>query len=244
MRFSFHLFIAILFLSGSCDSSSTASGNNTGADTNASAQTADSGDRFTDPLTDTVVPMINAEWQGRDHSVLGYYLNVPGMYLVSYDGGLLLGGQNDSHENRIDLISKTQGSDYIKLESNRRIKTWEGWVDLALFHDAGGDTLFSVFYYSCGPGCNVETTFLKYSCGAWKEVTDSVFQIPSREELAKRYSKATGKPNEGTPDILLEPHPDKNKIVVICDPQFEDGKRIELCTLEFRRGLFVLKKQE
>lgn len=240
MRISICCLFGSLLLIAGCSNSGESSEQNTGNDSQ--QQLIDSSAHQPPEDSTRYVIRTESEWQGTDHSVLGYYLNVPGMYLVSYDGGLLLEGQSDSRENRIELIKQTRGDDYLKLESNKRIKVWEGWVDLALYRDASGDTIFSESYYSCGPGCNAEVTLLKYYCGAWIEVTDSIFQLPAREELAKLYSKATGKKDAGTPDILLEPHPDKGTLLVICDPQFENNKRIEICTYDFKRGHFVLRK--
>lgn len=165
-------------------------------------------------------------------------------FLVSAEGDPLLTATKDSPEARMKLVdANASATDYLKITGHPGLKTWEGWMDLALFHTAdSNDSLYSVFYYSCGPGCRAEYAFVRYHNGDWTDMTDQVFPALPAAYLKKGYAAATKQALTAVTDvpaILYELHPGKQSILLIADPQFEDGKRVVVGTLSYSNGKFV-----
>jgi hypothetical protein len=192
------------------------------------------------------IDTIHYKWKGSDKTVLGYFLNVPVKYITN-DGPDQAETKAFTEKYRRSLIDKKNSKPgYLDIEPRGDHYSWEGWLDVALFHDSiSGDTLFSMFRYECGPGCAMDYRFLNYKNGKWTDVTDSVFDLDAQvpyPTVRKRYESVTHKKwdDRDMEQPIFTFNPEENIIVLAIGDKASEEKYVPLFNLKFANGKFVL----
>jgi hypothetical protein len=178
-------------------------------------------------------PYLIRAWKGR-RTVLDYYLNAPGD-LITYPG-YDFSRLNDKNKMKVIRFQKTDSASLFMYPCE--IYPVEGGTDYALF-TSEKDTVFAVFHYLCGPGCEISYGFLKYRDGKWLDVTNKIFnpdEIWPYRKFMKQFEK------NGIPAIRFVLKPKENRIVIIDDEDFSmTGTGKKLKELVFKNGKFEVK---
>jgi hypothetical protein len=178
-------------------------------------------------------PYAVKSWQG-ENKALDYYLNAPGE-LITY-AGYDFSKLNRKNRRKVIRFQKNDSAGMYMYPCE--IYPVSGGTDYGFF-TSENDTVFAVFHYLCGPGCEISYGFLKCKDGKWLNVTDEVCDLEKiwpYQKFLKQFEK------DGIPAIRFLLKPKENKIIIIDDENFSmTGTGKKLKELVFKNGKFVMK---
>jgi len=141
---------------------------------------------------------------------------------------------------RLDMIEVDDTANgWLKL-TGKGGRTFEGWIEIALFNRGPAGPMLGIAVNHCGPLCEQQLFFLRFARGDWQDLTATVFQPLAADMVRELYRAAfPGDEFADDPPVLYR-LPRKGTDILLVTQEALAGREAVLARYRLQDGRFIL----